>query len=45
MYIGEKNENFINSDTVLKYFKYQDRFTLYKEFVEIKIKKEQHKTE
>lgn len=37
MFIGEKEEKLINSDIVLKYFKYEDRFILYKEFIEIKI--------
>ena len=38
MYIGEKNEELINADIVLKYFKHDNKHKLYKEFVESKIK-------
>lgn len=39
MFTGKKEEKLINSDIVLKYFKYEDRFLLYKEFSDVKIKK------
>lgn len=45
MYIGEKEEKLINVGRVLNYFKYEDRFILYKEFVENKIKKDSPKEE
>ena len=38
MFIGKKVEKLINSDIVLKYFKYDNKHKLYKEFVESKIK-------
>ena len=38
MFIGEKEEKLINADIVLKYFKNDNRYKLYKEFVELKIK-------
>lgn len=37
MFIGKKEEKLINSEIVLKYFKYEERFMLYKEFIESKI--------
>lgn len=45
MFIGKKEEKLINSDIVLKYFKYEDRFVLYKEFSDVKIKKDSSKKE
>lgn len=35
MFIGTKEEKLIKSDRILNYFKYEDRYKLYKEFVEI----------
>lgn len=40
MFTGKKEEKLANSDIVLKYFKYEDRFMLYKEFSDVKIKKD-----
>ena len=37
MFIGKKEEKLINSEIVLKYFKYEERFMLYKEFIKTKI--------
>lgn len=40
MLIGEKDEKLIKSKLVHKYFKYEDRFELYKEFIETKLNKD-----
>ena len=34
MFIGKKEERLINTETVLKYFKHNNKYKLYKEFVE-----------
>lgn len=39
MLIGEREEKLIKSELIHKYFKYEDRFGLYKEFVEAKLNK------
>ena len=38
MLIGEIDEKLIDSEIILNYFKYERRFELYKEFVEMKLK-------
>lgn len=37
MLIGIKEEKIIDSDEILRYFKYEDRYKLYKQFVEEKL--------
>ena len=38
IYVGEQEENFINSKIILNYFQYEKRFKLYREFVYTKLK-------
>lgn len=38
MLIGEVNSRLIDEDIILNYFKYERRFELYKEFVDLKLK-------
>lgn len=38
IYVGEQEENFINSKIILNYFQYDKRFKLYREFVYTKLK-------
>lgn len=39
MFIGEENEKLIEYSIILSYFKYEQRHKLYKDFVEVKVKK------
>ncbi|WP_253198503.1 hypothetical protein [Clostridium gasigenes] len=41
MFIGEEEEKLISSHIILDYFKYKDRFRLYKYFVEAKLKNQE----